>query len=170
MEVRFGVVHSFVQELGRQSDRRLIKLFTKNARLEIVGLGVVAQGKKELKEFFGYARMVKLSLAMLAPVVRGDTVFCRLVESNDWLHLVGVESMTYAVRFVFDGGKIDRIIVEPITGFGVTLQGPVFSFWKWLKSEEPDVIEELMPDGKFRFTPKNGRRLIELLSRWRGIN
>ncbi|MGQ9678302.1 MAG: hypothetical protein ACUVUD_03370 [bacterium] len=164
-------MQSFVHRLGRESDSRLIKLFTKSAWLEVVGLGVVAQGRRELAEFLGYARVVNLKLLMSDLVLKGDTIVCRLEESNDWLHLAGIESMLYEARFVIVGGKIDRVIVEPIEDILVMLmKGPLFSFSRWLKTEEADMIERLMPDGKFRFTPQNGCRLIELMCRWRGIN
>ncbi len=168
--VGLGVVRSFVQGLGRQSDNRLIRFWTDTPFLEVKGLGVVAQGRKEIKDFLGYARTVDVKLSMSEPAVKGDTIFCRLEETNRWLDLVGVEPMIYEARFIINEGQIDGLIVEPDQGVWIMLTGPALSFGKWLKSEEPGALEELMPGGKFRFTPENGRRLVELISRWRGIN
>ncbi|NPV13709.1 hypothetical protein HPY86_02100 [candidate division WOR-3 bacterium] len=165
-----GVVRSFVQGLGRQSDNRLIRFWTDTPFLEVKGLGVVAQGRKEIKDFLGYARTVDVKLSMSELTMIGDTIFCRLEETNRWLHLVGVEPMIYEARFVIAEGKIDGLIVEPEQGVWIMLTGPALSFGKWLKSEEPGALEVLMPGGRFRFTPENGRRLVELISRWRGIN
>ncbi len=165
---KLALVRTFVQRLGRSSDARLLKLFSNSARIEVVGLGIVAQGENKLQDFFGYARTVNSCLEMFDGRVSGDTVFCRLQEKNDWLRIMGIESVGYQARFVLDSRKIVELVIEPD---GVTrniLMGQGIAFWRWLRSEEPKAIETLLPDGKFRFTPENGKMLVRLVARWRG--
>ncbi|MCR4423462.1 MAG: hypothetical protein WHU95_03785 [candidate division WOR-3 bacterium] len=165
-----GLVRTFVYGVGRQSEHRLLRLWTANGSLEVKGLGVMARGRKEIKDFLGYARTVDVRLSMSEPAVEGDTIFCRLEETNNWLHLVGVEPMIYKATFVIDEGKIDKLVVEPDQTVVILLTGRGVAFWQWLKKEEPEAVDELLPDGRFRFTPENGRRLMDLIARWRGIN
>ncbi len=170
MGLRLGVVERFVYTLGKSGDSRLIRLWVPDGLVEVQGLGVIAQGRTGLREFFGYCREVKSELVMLAPVVQGETVFCRLEERNEWLGLLGLDRAVYEGRFVVKERRIAEMKIVPAPETRLAFIGQGLSFWRWLQQEEPGRVAELLPDGKFRFTAENGRTLIELIARWRGLN
>lgn len=164
------VVQSFVRGFGQRPGFRLSSLFTGNVRVEIKGLGVIAQGKRELDGLFGYASAVKSKLKAFDVSVRGDTVFCRLEEENRLLSLLGLGPVSYEASFIFEGSKVSALVIKPGPGTGAILFGQGLGFLNWLKENEAEAVDELMPGGKFRFTAESGKRLVELVSRWRGLN
>ncbi len=163
-----AVVRHFIQRFGHRSDARFLKLFAPGAKIEVVGLGVVTQGQNGLRDLFGYAVVVNSRLEMFDGQVNGDTVFCRVEESNDWLRIIGIEPAVYQSRFVLEEGKIVELVINPDAQTRTVLIGQGLSFWRWLRNDDPGAITSFSPDGKFRFTPENGKRLVQLISRWRG--
>lgn len=161
-------VQGFVNGFGQKRGLRLISLFTPDASLEVKGLGVIAQGKRELLDFFGYAQVVRSRLNGFDFQVKQETVFCRLMEQNELYELLELGQISYDAWFVFQKRRVCRLIIQPEAGTNLILLGQGLGFFKWLKEKEPQTLNELMPDGKFRFSAENAKKLLELASRWRG--
>ncbi len=166
--VSLSAVQVFVNGFGQKKGSSLVGLFDSDAVIEIKGLGVVAQGKKELIDLFAYAQAVRSRLNSFDFRTEQETVFCRLIEQNQVYDLSGLGSVSYDAWFVFEKRRVFRLIIRPDAGSGALMIRQGLGFFKWLKENEPNAVSELMPDGKFRFSAENGRKLLELVARWCG--
>ncbi|MGC8797449.1 MAG: hypothetical protein ACP5PK_02110 [candidate division WOR-3 bacterium] len=165
-----GVVHSFLNGFGQHRATRLSRFFTDDARVEITGLGIVAQGGDALADFFGYGLAVKSRLALVELRIVHDSVFCRLKEENELTGRLKLEPLIYDALFILEGRRIKRLLISPEPVSRSLLMAKGIAFFNWLRRNAPGALNELMPDGRFRFTPDNGRLLIELISRWQSQN
>jgi hypothetical protein len=165
-----GAVRSFINGFGKYRPTRLNRLFTEDARIEIKGVGIVAQGRAELDDFFDFGQTVKSRLAEFELRVVNDSVFCQIEEDNDCLRLLGLEPLIYDALFIVEGKRIKTVLITPDPASRSRLMSKGIVFLGWLRRSQPAALNELMPDGKFRFTAENGRRLIELINQWQGQN
>ncbi|MGQ9708412.1 MAG: hypothetical protein ACUVUR_06000 [bacterium] len=164
------VVQGLVSGFGQGKWSRLSSFFTSNAVVKIKGLGVIAQGKRELNGFFGFAQAVRSELKAIDVRTGSDTVFCRLKEENLLLNMLGLGEAGYEACFIFEDRKVCSLVIDPDSGINKILTAQALLFLKWLKENEPGALEELLPDGRFRFTDDSGKRLVELIGRWQGLN
>jgi hypothetical protein len=160
------LVNSFVNGFGQSRGTRLVRLFAENAGIEIKGVGMVAQGITELRDFLDYGRAVNSRLTLSSLRIEDDSVFGKLAENNEWLKQLGLEPMLYDATFVLEGNKIKQVIIEVDPVYSARLMGKGLAFFNWLRQNEPEALKELMPDGKFRFDAENGKFFLELIKRW----
>jgi len=169
--LRGGVnVERFVEGFGQRRPSRLLGLFTSEPGIEIAGLGVVAQGRAEIGDFLAYGQAVQSRLKLLELQTEADSVFCRLEERNIWLELLGCSPLQYQAVFLLEDGKINRVRIRLEPASRAELIGKGLQFFNWLKHQEPQLLVQLMPDGRFQFTPENGSRLLELIRSWQRQN
>ncbi|MEO0004525.1 MAG: hypothetical protein ABIK49_00785 [candidate division WOR-3 bacterium] len=162
-----SAVLGFVNGFGQKSGSKLISLFTPDATVEVKGIGVIAQGKRGLLDFFGYAQAVGSRLNGFDFQIKEETVFCRLSERNELYEILDLGQVSYDAWFVFQRRRVLRLVIQPETGTNLIFFGQALGFLNWLKGNEPNAVNELMPDGRFRFSAENGRRLLKLAERWR---
>ncbi|MEN9980174.1 MAG: nuclear transport factor 2 family protein, partial [candidate division WOR-3 bacterium] len=168
---RGGVnVERFVEGFGQRRPSRLLGLFTSEPGIEIAGLGVVAQGRAEIGDFLAYGQVVKARLKLVELRMEADSVFCRLEEKNSWLELLGCSPLQYQAVFLLEEGKINRVRIRLEPASRAELIGKGLQFFNWLKHQEPQLLVQLMPDGRFRFNEENGKRFLELIRNWQGQN
>lgn len=163
-------VERFVEGFGQRRSSRLLGLFTSEPGIEIAGLGAVAQGRAEISDFLAYGQAVRSRLKLLELRMEAESVFCRLEESNTWLELLGCSPLQYQAVFLLEDGKINRMLLRLEPTSRAELIGKGLQFFNWLKHQEPQLLIQLMPDGRFRFNAENGSRLLELIRSWQGQN
>jgi len=162
-----SVVREFCRRFGTRGTRQVVGLFAADAVFEIDGLGIVVQGRQGLKGLAEYGARVGSRLAAVDVSEVGDTVRCRLEESNEVYRLLGVETVWYEGWFALRRGRIERAVVklEPASREG--LKRGLAEFLLWLAATDPAALEKAMPDGKLKADLETGARLLELLRRWR---
>ncbi len=163
-------VERFVDGWGVKGRRYLLKLFDDGGFVEVNGVDVVVQGTDGLRDFFDYGNAIKSKVRMGWVRVVAETVFCVLIEQNELLDIIGAGPAVYDGVFVLKDRRISAISINPDIATRLQLTCHGLSFLNWVRANQPEELKRLMPDGKFKFTGDNGRRLVELLRKWRGWN
>ncbi|MEO0080237.1 MAG: nuclear transport factor 2 family protein, partial [candidate division WOR-3 bacterium] len=127
-----SVVRAFANRFGDRNIGLLLELFADDALLELAGLGVVLQGREELRGFLEFGAEVKARLTIVELHSEGETVVCRIREKNDWFGLLGADEVTYQGRFVIEQGRLKSGVVAVEPGGKARLKDGLVEFLQWL--------------------------------------
>jgi hypothetical protein len=125
-------------------------------------------GKGEVRKLEEWDNAVNSRLTASDMRESGDTVTCRLTESNDWYDLAGVGEVAYQrCTITVKEGKITRINTEltPESMMGVT--EALKAIMEWAARERPAVLAELMPNGELVYGAQNGAKWLQMLRAWK---
>ena len=102
------VVRDFCTSFGRQRGFAFLNLFADSARLDIAELKVSFVGREDIERLADYGVAVNARLTAGDFRTEGETVFCRVAESNDWLDMLAVRSASEdpkALERLLPGGR-----------------------------------------------------------------
>lgn len=89
----------------------------------------------------------------------------RVREINDYFRLLERGAQTNEVTYFFDPrGLLDGLLIRAV---GERPAGRTEEFLRWAKQNEPQEIQELMPDGEIDPGGDHPQRFRALLERWR---
>jgi hypothetical protein len=162
-----SVVNDFVAGFGVRPGSVLVRLFTESAQVRIEGLSVVLDGRGEIARLAEYGISVRSRMRLVDWTADSAGVVCRLGEVNDWLRLLGMDSMKYSGHFIVNRGRIDRVTIHPEPESAEMLAGRLTEFWFWLMLNRPSGLSRLMPDGKLVPGRTDFSEVLHLLRQWR---
>ena len=147
----------------------VLALFVDEPSLHFGTLGTIS-GRPALRGILEYDVALNTKLDFAECTVNGEEVTCRVVESNDWLKLVDIESITYDEnRFVFaPDGRIDSVVAILSSESGQSLGAVMAEFHGWATMNHPEEYGSLFSeDGAFVYSRENAGKVLELLRIWR---
>lgn len=157
-------------ELHRSGDvDGLLALHTADAEFLIVGQNPM-RGTAALRDLFEFDAVLGSELVMDAISVDGDTIVVdSIIERNKLFEAIGVSESRYrpGTRIVFRGGRISG--TYPATFDDETQKRVAEGFRspvRWLASNRPSALEQLLPGGKFRYDAASARLWLEVLAEW----
>lgn len=99
--------------------------------------------------------------------VDGPKVTVEGRETNEFLELLGIESLRFRSTFeVDDDGRILRQ-THAVDWGDVTLGDALEPLIAWASRNEPDELEEIYPEGRMVYTEEMAGRWVALAHRWR---
>jgi hypothetical protein len=143
----------------------LLPLFAEDATFEITGQ-FVFKDKEDIRHMaeYDFALHIHMTIDNLNPM--GDTVFCELIEMNDWLEAAEIDEAFYTGRFVFEKGLIKHIKGTPTSETQKALQEVLTPLMEWASKEKPEQLAKMMPEGKFIYNVENAESSLNLLREW----
>ncbi len=163
------IVQEYKEALNSHNVDSLMRYYAADAVFEIAGLGMSLSGKDSIRGVAEYDSVLNTILYLSNLTVRGDSVFCEITESNDWMNAAGMTSAYYPQAiFVVINGKISRIKAEISDSSAANFDKVLSEFVPWANENYPESMAEMMPEGNFVFNGKNGETVVRLLRQWRG--
>jgi hypothetical protein len=97
-----------------------------------------------------------------------DTVFCRIVENNDWFGSVDIIDLVHdPVVIVLNNGKIKKIIVFPSEKTGKEIEAAIGALYQWSQKAQDSTINDLIQNGQFVYSAKAAEKWLDLFDRWK---
>jgi hypothetical protein len=143
----------------------LMSLFTDDAAFEVVGQFVL-KGKEDVRRVAEYDSALNIHMTISQFTTRGDTVWCHLAETNDWLKTAGIGEATYSAMFVIEDGLIKLIRGESTPEIDKALNQVLEPLLEWASKERPEQLAEMTPEGKFAYNAENAKKSLALLREW----
>jgi hypothetical protein len=147
----------------------LLPLFAEDATFEVTGQFVL-KGKEDIRHMAEYDFALHIHMTIDNLNTKGDTVFCELIEMNDWLEATGIDEAFYTGRFVFEDGLIKHIKGKPTPKTEKAFQEVLTPLMEWASKERPELLAEMMPEGKFIYNAENAKKSLALLREWQEEN
>lgn len=146
----------------------VLGMFTEDASLSFGPMGSLA-GIEQVRAIHEYDVALDTKLQFEDCNAVDHDVSCRTTETNDWLSLAYIESITYEEsRFAFTpDGRIQSVAATLSPESGAVLRAAIARFDTWARANQPDEYAALFSqDGSFAYSFENGERVLDLLRQW----
>jgi len=157
------------QDHKNQQDLEFVlAMFAKDATLDFGPMGSLT-GTEQIRAIHEYDVALNTIIRFEDCEAIDNRVSCRTTETNDWLSLAYIESITYEEsRFVFTpDGRIQSASATLSPESGAALGAAIAHFDTWAKANRPDEYAALFSqDGRFAYSYENGKRVLDLLRQW----
>jgi len=150
-----------------QQVEEFVSCFADTATFSISG-GWSATGLAEIRGVAEWDAAINSRLQFSNVTVRGDTVFCRLREDNDWFRQMSLQSIIYdSVWVVIQNNKVVR--VEALQrSTNLSRANRLFNdFLQWASRSRSGLLVHLMHGASFVFTKETAGSWLALLAEWR---
>ncbi len=145
----------------------ILQLFTEDATFEIDARPPWV-GRTQIREILEYDAAVHGRLHFLNCRPEADGVTCELLDQNDRLAAIGIETLRYSSCQVgFQAGRVTRFsAVREATG-AARSRDAYGRFLPWLAVHYPaDRARLFTPEGRFIQNGPHGARVVALLHEW----
>jgi hypothetical protein len=162
-----AVIEVYEQTFNAHRVDSLLALFSADAEVEFAGMGPVLTGKSMIADKARYDSVLAAHIKIDIDHINRDTVFATAVETDKWLSRAGLPPSVYSpIMFVISGGKITDLQAEltdsSVTAINHVMQGLI----PWAQANEPDKLNQLIPQGVFSYGIKSANLSLELLKDW----
>ena len=145
---------------------RVVELFADDATIERKNV-LSLTGREALTDLARWDSVLHTRLRLTSIETEGDTVLADVVESNDWLAALGIETIDYPTTlFIFRDGLIIRIEAEADTVGANAIRRSLDALLEWALVERPQTVRALVAETGFRYDAENARRLLQLIEEW----
>lgn len=162
-------VQDFLKFKNEGDVEAVLDMFADNPSLHFGELGTIT-GLDEIRGILEYDRVLDAQLRFENCVATDRDVACRVVETNDWLGLADIESITYDEnRFTFTiDGRIESVASTLSAESAEVLGKATGEFGVWASTNEPVEYAALFSEyGTFVYSEENGEKVLALLRQWR---
>lgn len=146
-----------------------LNMFADDPSMQFGPLGTIT-GLSEIRGILEYDLVLDTQLRFENCEVVALDVTCRVIETNDWLKLVDIESITYDEnKFTFTtDGRIKSIGATLSAESGQLLGAAMVQFDAWARANRPAEYADLFSaNGAFEYSRENGENVLALLRQWR---
>ncbi len=159
-------VRAYESTYNAHDVEKLMAFYADDIRFEIVGVWV-KRGKEPVRELAEWDKTTNMHVTISDISVNGNTVTCKLIETNDWWKLAGMGEVHYEPTvLIFRDGLICDIRAT-MTQEGVDAYARVWpDIISWAKSHRNEVLKELVPGNEFVYGAEAARIWLALLRDW----
>jgi hypothetical protein len=143
-----------------------MSLYDDDAVFEVVGQFSLA-GKNQIRDITKYDSVLNVYMTISNIESRGDTTFCNLTETNDWLKTAEVGKTYYTVKFIFHKGLIKHLYAKAKPETQKSFSQVLSPLMNWATENKAEVLEEMMPEGRFIYNAENAKKSLALLRSWK---
>ena len=98
----------------------------------------------------------------------GDSVFCKIIESNDWFRAIDMETLTHEPTvFIIKNDLIHKILAFPSEKDGMKIQAAIGSVYQWSSDVQDSTIYELIQGPEFIYSEAAAKKWLKILARWK---
>jgi len=148
----------------------LLRLHTGDAMFTVQG-EPGRQGWESLRDLYEWNAALAGQLEFTDVDVDGELIrIASVAERNRLLGGLGVEEVHYrpGTRFKLRGQLVQGIYLPGLDEASRQAVDAAFEpVIAWLRTSDPATLEQLMPDGEFRYDAENAARWLEVVSAWR---
>lgn len=162
------IVRYYAKVNNTHDVEKIVSLYAEDAKFEVDGL-VSLEGIDQLRDITRYDSVLNVQMIIDELRRQGDTVYCHLTETNDWLKVSEIDTAFYKAVFVFEKGLIKSINAKTEPKTAEAFKQVLTAFIAWARVERPDILQEMMPEGIFIYTAVNAGINLELLKTWKAI-
>lgn len=125
-------------------------------------------GLEEMKALEMWDSTLNSNLKLESAKISGDSVYCRIIENNDWFAAIGIENLVHdPTIFVVEDNKIKKIIAYPSEETGEKIRQTIGSIMQWSQQTQDSTIYELIQNGQFVYSSVTAQKWMNLFEKWK---
>lgn len=143
-----------------------LSFFVPDIRYEMVGIRVM-QGLEDLRAFAEWNQFFATQMNFGKLKMKNNRLECQAEETNDWLKMVGIESVTYdSIKFEFNNDKISNVRAKLSPKSEMAMDRATNRVIRWVLDTDPELIDKIIPRGLFKYSEEVAERWLALLKDW----
>ncbi len=159
------VVRSYIDTHNSHDIDKSLVYYHDDAVFELKGVWI-KEGKAEMRGLEEFDAEMNSHLAVGDIRQSADTIYCRIVENNDWFTALGITNLVHdPVVFVIRDQKIKHIIGYPDEESGKEIEAAFGRVFEWSQKTGDSTVYELLPQGEFVYSTEAGRKWKALFER-----
>jgi ketosteroid isomerase-like protein len=160
------VVKAYEKAYNRGDLDKVLSLYAEDASFRVPGL-IDLQGTEALRGLAEYDQALHTNLQFSQMDVRGDTVMCQVKETNDWIETAGISEAYYDGIIVVRRGLISAIDAKFTPETDRAFRRTMVALMEWARAERPELLSEMMPQGRFVYNAENANKNLSLLREYK---
>ncbi|RLD26478.1 MAG: hypothetical protein DRI75_11640 [Bacteroidetes bacterium] len=166
-EKNLDVIKSYIEAHNKHDIEKVLTLYDENIVLELKDVWT-KRGLSEMRSLEEWDAALNSNLKLESITSKGDTLFCRVVENNDWFRAVDITDLVHdPTVFVVNNGKIKKIIGYPSEKTGKEIEAAIGELYQWSQKNQDSTINDLIQNGQFVYSAEAAEKWLGLFSRWR---
>ena len=162
---REEILKSYMEAHNSHDIEQALSYVDENIVFDLKGVWV-KEGKAAMKTLEKWDSTLNSNLRLEAVSINADTLFCKVVENNDWFRSIGINDLVHdPVAFIIEEDKIRNIIAYPSQETGKKIEAAVGSLYQWSAQVQDSTIHELIIDGQFIYSSEAARKWLELFEK-----
>lgn len=163
-------VESYLAAHNSHDIEKAMSYYDENAVFELKGVWV-KQGLTEMRLLEEFDASMNSHLELKSITAKVDSVFCKLIEKNDWLENLGITELVHdPVIMIVNQGKIKRIIAHPSQENMNEINAAIGSVYEWSKINQDSTVHELIINNQFIYGNKTANKWRDLFKRMQASN
>ena len=160
------LLNDFVDSKNRHDVRNIIQFYAENIIGKLAGIWL-KNSKKEMQDITEWETVMKPIYKISHITILKDSARCRLVESNEWLRLMGIESIAYEPFLItIENDRITTINAEFAIDSYKKYQDAWATMADWVNERHPDQYATLFKNDSFKYDGKTARQWLDLVKEY----
>ena len=150
------LIQSYFEVHNSHDVEKALSYFSEEAVFELKGVWT-KKGLIELRGLEEFDAAMNSHLELKDMRESGDTIYCKVVENNDWFGNMGITDLVHdPVIMVVRDQKINHIIGFPNQETGQEIEAAIEGVFQWSQMHGDSTIYKLLPNGKFQYSNEAG--------------
>ena len=159
------IIKSYMDAHNAHDIEKALSFIDEDVVFDLKGVWV-KEGKAAMKTLEKWDSTLNSNLRLESVTKKADTLFCKVVENNDWFGAIGISDLVHdPVVFLLKDDKISQIIAYPSQETGQQIEAAVGSLFQWSAQVQDSTIHELIIDGQFIYSSEAANKWMELFER-----
>ncbi len=161
-----SVIVAYEREHNSHDVNGALAFFDDDITFESKGVWI-KEGKDEMRMLEEWDSTLNSNLKFTHIRENADSVYCAVVESNDWFRAIGIDNIRHdPVILVLDDSKIEKIIAIPSIESGEVIQSAIKEITDWSAANGDSTIFSLIKNGQFVYSKEHAKTWLALLENW----
>lgn len=163
-------VNSYLLAHNAHDVEKALTYYDENIVFELKGVWI-KEGLDQMKSLEKWDSTLNSHLKLESITSSGDTLFCRIIENNDWFGAVNIFDLVHdPAIFVVANGKIKKITGYPSQETGKEIANAVGMLYQWSQQANDSVIFELIQNGEFIYSAEAAEKWLALFERRKSMD
>ena len=161
------VLKKYLDAHNAHNVEKVMSFYSDDISFDLIGVWKKS-GTDEIRELAEWDAALKSTLAISDVMLKGDSVYCKIKEKNEWFKAIGVEELVHdPVIFIIQDKKIHGIIAYASPEVGMKVGETIGRLGDWSAANGDRTLQELLPGGEFKYSAEAARKWMLLFERWK---
>ncbi len=164
------VIQAYFDAHNEHDIKKAMSYYHDEIEFELKGTWIKS-GKDEILTLETWDSTLNSHLKLESISIKGDTIFCKVIENNDWFDAAGITDLIHdPTTFIMENGKIRKVIAVPSKETSMQIGKVIQTIVNWSQETQDSTIYELLPEGQFLYSSDAALKWLDLIGRWQTSN
>ncbi|NNF34816.1 MAG: hypothetical protein HKN68_11935 [Saprospiraceae bacterium] len=160
-----SIIESYFKTHNNHLVKDALEYYHEEITFTLIGVWT-KKGKKEIATLETWDSTLHSSLKLKDYKINGDTIFCTVVEKNDWFNRIGIDSLIHdPTIFIIKDNLIHEIIATPEESIGIKMNETMEIIFGWCMENKDTTINELIIGGQFVYSAVAAESWMDLFDK-----